>query len=422
MAPNLARIEAYFGGITDADLGLMMGLFTVVGAIISIVFGYVADKVNRKYLFVFAVALGELPCLFTALAPNYATFFTLRILCGIGVGAAFPLVFSIIGDLFDQDSRPTATAILTTAYAVGNIAGTVLGGFCSSTEMWRPTFLGNWLIPLFGDSVGWRVPFILASAPNFVLLALFCALTPSPKAAASEEATAELVAQGILYPKKIRIADYIALAKTPTNVGLFIQGLMGTVPWGAMFFLNIFLEQNKGLSTFSATVVFLVFGLGMIAGTVVGGIWGGALGKKRPSRIPLLCSLTTALGCAIVMGVFWAKVSIPILCALGFTAAFFVAMTGPNLRAMLLDVNRPEQRGPIFSIFNLTDSVGQGAGKWVAGLLTLQLGRSLSLTVCCLFWIGCAIVLGVTCKFFGPDINRLKADMDAIAKEMKEKA
>jgi hypothetical protein len=66
--------------------------------------------------------------------------------------------------------------------------------------------------------------------------------------------------------------------------------------------------------------------------------------------------------------------------------------------------------------------VGQGAGKWVAGLLTLQLGRSLSLTVCCLFWIGCAIVLGVTCKFFGPDINRLKADMDAIAKEMKEKA
>jgi predicted MFS family arabinose efflux permease len=419
MAPNLARIEAYFGNINDADLGLMMGLFTVVGALISILFGYFSDKFNRKHLFIFAIALGEIPCFLTALSPSYAAFFTLRILCGIGVGAAFPLVFSIVGDMFSQERRPAATAILTTAYAVGNIVGTLVGGYCSSADLWRGSFLGAWLAPTFGDSIGWRIPFILAAAPNFVLIAVFGLFIPTPRAAASEEATAELVAQGVLYPKKVRLADYLELAKTKTNVGLFIQGILGTVPWGAMFFLNIFLEQDRGLSTTAATTVYLVFGIGMIVGTVAGGFWGGALGKKRPAAIPLFCAVTTAMGLVFVMGVFWIEATIPVLCAIGFVAAFFVAMTSANMRTMLLDVNRPEQRGPIFSIFNLTDSVGQGAGKWIAGLLTLSLSRTMSLTACSLFWLGCAVVLGIVASFFGPDIARLKASMAKIASEMK---
>ncbi|MCK7472029.1 MAG: hypothetical protein MZU95_15715 [Desulfomicrobium escambiense] len=73
------------------------------------------------------------------------------------------------------------------------------------------------------------------------------------------------------------------------------------------------------------------------------------------------------------MGVVTLSGSIPLPSAAGFLAAFFAAMAGPNMRTMLLDVNPPEDRGPIFSIFNLTDSLGTGLGRWVAGMLSVAL-------------------------------------------------
>ena len=109
MTPTLANIEAEFG-VTDSSIGLMMLLFTIIGAVVSLFWGYFSDKASRKLLFTVAVIVGELPCALTAFAPSYPVFYALRNLSGIGLGAAFPLVFAIIGDSFDEKSRPTATA------------------------------------------------------------------------------------------------------------------------------------------------------------------------------------------------------------------------------------------------------------------------------------------------------------------------
>jgi len=88
---------------------------------VSLLWGYFSDKASRKLLFLLAVVIGELPCALTAFAPSYAIFFGLRILSGIGLGAAFPLVFAIIGDIFDEKSRPFATGVVSVAIAIGNI-------------------------------------------------------------------------------------------------------------------------------------------------------------------------------------------------------------------------------------------------------------------------------------------------------------
>lgn len=252
MAPTLAIIEHEFG-VSDAAVGTMMALFTVLGAVVSLLWGYFADKASRKLLFVFSVLIGELPCALTAFAPNWTVFFFLRILTGIGMGAAFPLVFSILGDIYDEKERPWASAILTVSFGMGNIVGGVLGGFV-------------------GASGNWRLPFLLAALPNIPLVLLFWFLVPEPKAAASEEATKALVEAGLVYPRRIRLADYTGLFKIKTNVYLLIQGIAGTIPWGSFFFLNKFLNEYKGLSIAEATTVYLVFGIGMVIGTIVGGI------------------------------------------------------------------------------------------------------------------------------------------------------
>ncbi len=402
MNATLSAIEKEFM-VNDADIGLMSGLFTLLGAVISLFFGYFADKKSRKILFTSSVLLGQIPCLLTAFSSNYAQFFTLRILTGLGVGASFPIIFSMLGDLYDEKKRAGATAWMTAAIGVGQIIGLILGGYV-------------------GAPFGWRLPFILASAPNILVLILFFILVPEPQRGASEESVNKLIEEGYLYPKTIKLSDYKSLLKIKTNVYLFLQGLMGTVPWGAIpLFIVKFFNENKGLTIGQATTVFLLFGGGYTIGIVFGGIFGGYMFKKKPSLLPKFCAVTTIIGGAIAFMMFTLLPSGNLIFALlsGFTAAFFVSMTGPNMRAMLLDTNVPENRGAIFSIFNLTDSAGTGIGKFFAGMLSVSLGLSTAMAISAAFWLPCSIVLWFTAFVFPKDIDTLHSKMKTVAREMK---
>lgn len=399
MAPTLVTIEEEFG-VSDAQVGQMMGMFTVIGAIVSLLWGYFADKASRKLLFVLSVAIGEIPCLLSAFARNWNFFYVLRMLTGIGVGAAFPLVFSILGDIYDEKERPVTTAILATAFGFGNIVGAVVGGY-------------------LGPAFGWRIPFIMISAPNLILLTLFWFLVPEPQKAASEEATRELIASGILYPRTIKLSDYTVLFKKKTNLYLLIQGIAGTVPWGAFFFLNKFLETEKGFDTGTATTIYLIFGIGMTLGILAGGKFGGMVFKKSDRALPVFCAITTVAGALGTFVVVVVHAGFVVLAILGFFTAFFASMTGPNMKAMLLDVNLPEARGAIFSIFNLTDSLGTGIGRWIAGLLSAAIGLSGAMGFSTAFWFVCGAVLFAARRIFPADRIALHKEMDAIAAEMK---
>ena len=403
MAPKLAAIEAEFG-VTDSSIGLMMGLFTLIGALVSLLWGYFADKASRKFLFLISILIGEIPCALTAFAHSYPVFFGLRILSGIGLGAAFPLVYAIIGDLFDEEGRSWASGVIAVSIAIGTIGGGVIGGFVGAED-------------------AWRLPFILASVPNFLFVAIFWFFTPESKAAASERATADLIAAGLVYPKRIRVADYMGLFASKTNLYLLFQGIAGTIPWGSFFFINKYLNENKGLSVAAATTVYIVFGLGMVAGNILGGQIGGRLFKRDPKLVPIFCGVTTLLGAiAVIYVVLWAPANIALLSALGFLAAALAALTGPNTKTMLLDVNAPEHRGAIFSIFNITDSLGTGFGRFVAGTLSGAVGLSLSLAICSSMWVFCTIFMLLAASVFVSDMGGLRKKMEEVAGEMRAAA
>jgi MFS family permease len=48
-------------------LGFIGSLFTILGAIVSIFFGYFSDKGSRKWLLVLIVHIGEIPCILTGI-------------------------------------------------------------------------------------------------------------------------------------------------------------------------------------------------------------------------------------------------------------------------------------------------------------------------------------------------------------------
>ncbi|HTX73469.1 MAG TPA: MFS transporter [Rectinemataceae bacterium] len=401
---NLGMIEAEFG-VNDAAIGLMSGLFTILGAAVSLAAGYLSDKGSRKRLFLISVLLSEVPCLLTAFSATWGQFFLFRILTGFGVGASFPIIFSMLGDMYGEKRRASAVAWMTTVMGIGQILGQVVSGYLS-------------------PAIGWRPPFVVVSLPTLLALGLFAALVKEPQRGAAESSIESLVASGLAYPRTIRVSDYLRLFTTKTNLLLFIQGILGTIPWGAIpLFLVKFLNENKGLSEAGANTAFLLFAAGNIVGTILGGLAGGAVFRRAARSLPRFCAWTTVLGTGITVYLFAFVPSgnLPVTLLLGFLAAFFVSMTGPNMRTMLLDVNVPENRGAIFSVFNLTDSLGTGLGKFVGGLLSVSFGLGVAITSSAAFWIPCAVVLWIAGVFFAKDIAAVHAAMENVAADMRQR-
>ncbi len=401
---TLEAIEREFR-VNDAAIGLMSGLFTILGAVVSLAVGYLSDKWNRKRLFTIAVLLSEIPCFLTAFSQNYTQFFIFRILTGFGVGASFPVIFSFLGDLYDERERASAVAWMTTVMGIGQILGQLVSGY-------------------LGPTIGWRMPFVIVSVPTVLVLAVFHFVVHEPKRGAAETSIDSLIQEGYLYPRTIKLRDYLRLFRVRTNLYLFIQGILGTVPWGAIpLFIVKFLNESKQLSIEQATTAFLLFGLGNVAGTILGGLFGGVLFRRNPRWLPQFCSVTTVIGAGVTLYLFIALPGGTLFwtLVLGFVAAFFASMTGPNMRTMLLDTNVPENRGAIFSIFNLTDSVGTGIGKYVAGLLSVTFGLGTAISVSAGFWIPCALFLWIASLFFVADVKSLHTKMEKLADAMKAK-
>jgi MFS family permease len=83
---------------------------------------------------------------------TYEQLFFCRVLTGISVGGATPVIFSMIGDMYPGESRIYASTLVGVSFSAGVAGGQLLAGFV-------------------GPSLGWRMPFLLVAIP-----ALFCAV------------------------------------------------------------------------------------------------------------------------------------------------------------------------------------------------------------------------------------------------------
>ncbi len=173
MAPNLSIIAEEFGmddDERDVKLGGLIALgFFFVGAPISFLVGWLADSINRSPLFAATVFVGELGCLGAAFVNSYPQLYVCRVLTGISVGGAIPVIYSVLGDLYPADKRSAISAVVTTGTGIGAGMGQVIAGSMQS----------------------WRSPFIIVAVPGLLCSALLLGVK-DPKRGASEAAVIEM--------------------------------------------------------------------------------------------------------------------------------------------------------------------------------------------------------------------------------------
>ena len=399
--------------------------FWLLGGLVAVTVGWVTDKRSRKKLLFGTILVGAIPCFATGFAQTVDQFVILRALTGIGIGAVLPLTYSLVGDLFSARGRPAAAAWVGLAAGIGIASGQLLAG-------------------ILGPVYGWQLPFLLVASPNILLAFLFLFFADEPKRGSGEQALHAAMEHGAEHREKIQLSDLRTLFANRTNLLVFAQGIPGSMPWGFFFtFLVDFYHSNKGFSVQAATLLVSVFGAGAILGSFVGGLAGGKLYHRKPAYLPALCCATIFAGIPPLLAIVnWADAptsplqrALEILAlvggtgpsvagpaALGVLGAFLAAITSSNVKAVLIDVNPPENRGTIFSLFNLADDLGKGFAPFLIGsVLGVFLGRQTSYNVAILMWVICGLVWLVLIRVFPKDVAALEHRLSERAKVLRRK-
>ena len=386
MGPNLSQIADDFGFNKierDFKLGGEISLvFWLIGGFFTLFFGYFTDIVSRKKLLIVSMLFGEIPCFLTGFVETYQQFFWLRALTGIGIGAIIPITYSLLADYFPSNMRSAATGYL------GLIVGLGIGG-------------GQLLAGFTGPEYGWKISFIIVSVPNFFFLLLYALFATEPERGKSDENISDIT--------KIDYSIIKKLVSKKTNILVFLQGIAGTVPWSVFFvYLTDYLAQDIGYSVQVASLVVFVIGIAAMVGGFVGGLIGNKLYNIEPRYQPLLSGICTFIGMIptaflINLNPVSANASVTYPIILGLLSGFFITITAPNMKAVLMNVNHPQTRGMAFSIYNLADGLGRGFGPFIISFFILNFGRQWGFNLANAIWFFCGIFILLMMKTYSRD-------------------
>jgi AAHS family 3-hydroxyphenylpropionic acid transporter len=142
-APFLAKefglTATMLGWVFSAGLlGLLPGAF--VG-------GWLADRLGRKRILIAAVLLFGLFSLGTAHAWDYSTLLIARLMTGLGLGAALPILIAMTSEAAPERLRSTAVSLTYCGVPLGGAVASLIG-LAGFGEGWRTVFYVGGIAPL----------------------------------------------------------------------------------------------------------------------------------------------------------------------------------------------------------------------------------------------------------------------------------
>ncbi len=256
--------------ISYGESGRTVTAFMIGYFVTSPFFGYLGDRLSRKWLIAFGIFVWSLGTILTGFAGGFTSLILYRVLVGLGEASYATISPSLISDSFGSSKRNNALTIFYVAIPVGAALGYLLGGEISA----------KW---------GWRHAFVWAGAPG-LLLALVLLPFKDPERGQADLTGSERLA-------KPRLADYGSLFRNG-QYQLLIWGYVAyTFAMGAFAFWGpTFLETVHGMRTQAADRFFSgVLVLGGLLGTLGGGFAATAWQKRNPAGYAWLLGTATLL-------------------------------------------------------------------------------------------------------------------------------
>src|SRR5437588_5783023 len=237
--------------VSNAAMGKLTSAFFICYMVAGPVMGWMGDRYSRKIIVAVGIFIWSGFTLLTWVTHTYNQLLFRHAIVGIGEASYATIAPTLIADLFPVERRGRMLSIFYLGLPFGTAVGYLIGGS-------------------LGEHFGWRLPFMVAGLPGFVLAILLLTL-PEPRRGETEE------------------QDKSAVRSTLT--GLFKNGAFITVSLGiAMYsfavgglqvWIPTFLERMRGLSLGRANLIFGgIAAVNGIFATLLGGWIGDRLMKR----------------------------------------------------------------------------------------------------------------------------------------------
>lgn len=163
-------------GLSDVQFGMLHGIaFVLTFTLFGMVFGALADQVNRRRLIYIGVSVWSLATAACGLAQNFWHLLLARVGVGTGEAALNPCATSMIADLFPRERLTSAMAVYSIGSTVGAGTALMVGG---AIVDWVSS-LGEIRLPLVGPIQPWQAVFFIVGIPGS-LFALSIFSVPEP--------------------------------------------------------------------------------------------------------------------------------------------------------------------------------------------------------------------------------------------------
>lgn len=344
LMPLYLLIQKDFGFQSVGRATLLLTVMMGASYAPSYLIGVLADKLNRKRMLSFGLALNGLGFVGLALAPNLAWALVAVVVAGIGGSFYHPAATAMIARLFPERTGK-ALGLVGIGAGAGFFIGPIYAGWRAST-----------LEPLLG-AAAWRRPVLELGALGLLMAALYLWLADEERPAPSHERRS--IPAKHLFPTRALWLFFLAYCLA-FSLRDFVGASMGSLG-------SLFLQQAHGYDPrqtgFALSGIFIA---AMISNPIF-----GSLSDGRRKRWIALAIIVAAASVALFPHVP-ARWIIPAFTLYGF---FFMA-SYPVTEAALMESVPDAVRGRTFGIFVTAGGVLGNLSHWLVGAWVEQLGAS----------------------------------------------
>lgn len=307
-------------------------LGVVVGAPLLAVLG---TRVPRKRMLMLLMGLFIVGNVVSAAAPVFGVMLTGRVIASLAHGTFFGIGSIVAAGLVAPQRKAAAISMMFTGLTVANVVGVPAG-------------------TMLGQELGWRITFAAVAGLGVLGLLGIAALVPAGRAGGPDGAAEPAGGS--------RVRGELAAFR---NVQVLLAMAMTVLGFGGVFaaitYIAPMMTGAAGYGSSSVTWLLVLFGLGMVAGNLVG----GRLADR--ALMPLLLTALSALAVVLALFVFTAHDKVAAAVTLPLVGAFGFA-TVPPLQKRVLDqtADAPTLASAVnIGAFNL----GNALAAWLGGLV-----------------------------------------------------
>jgi len=313
-------------GISTPEAGHLISAYALGVVVGAPLLAAVGAKLPRKKLALGLLLFFTLANLSSFIAPDYGSMLVSRFAAGLPHGAFFGVAAVIAASLVPATRRGWAISMVMAGLSVSNVVGVPFA---------------TWL----GQTFGWRLLFVLVGAIGLLALAMVWKFVPFQAAHPDASIRREL---GAL--KRLQV--WLAL-------------LVGIVGFGGFFATYTYIAHTMtavaGIPTALIPLVVALYGLGMVAGNIVG----GRLADR--SVMGTLYRVLPAVAVALVVyavAVHWPWSAMVMVFVVGASGSMLI----PALQTRLLDAS-PDAPSLASSLNHAALNVANALGAFLGGLV-----------------------------------------------------